>query len=135
MNISLPGLGAGFVPGNFSGGGSSVRRKRQNNHLGMKWQFDGFYNWPAGSGEIDMWQMMNVQRATFCGGGEKHDFLTENFCRECVCWREAGTCRQVLVQDVTQLNSWHCCCPILFFDFIGCKLPGLVVTEQEPVME
>ncbi len=100
----------------------------------MKWQFDGFYNWPEGEGTLDLWQGMNVEKATSCGGGSRYDFLTENFCKECVCWREAGTCRRVLVEDVTKPFTWHCCCPILFFDFIGRKLPELVVTEFEPVI-
>jgi len=110
-----------------------MQKKKYNSGM-VKWQFDGFYNWPAGEGWIDLVQYMILQRATFYGS-EKHDFLTENFCRECVCWREAGTCRQVLVQYLTYRGggAWHCCCPILFFDFIGRKLPELKVTELEPV--
>lgn len=110
-----------------------MKQKKHNSGM-VKWQFDGFYNWPAGEGWIDLVQYMNLQRATFYGS-EKYDFLTENFCRDCICWREAGTCRRVLVQYITYRgDAWHCCCPILFFDFIGIKLPELVVSEQEPVM-
>lgn len=111
-----------------------MRREKQHNTGLVKWEFDGFYNWPTGEGWIDLVQYMNLQRATMYGG-ENYHLLADNFCRECICWRVAGTCRQVLVQDVTQRNAWRCCCPILFYDFIGRKLPELAATEPETVME
>ncbi|MFA6930979.1 MAG: hypothetical protein WCT05_11690 [Lentisphaeria bacterium] len=97
----------------------------------MKWIFDGFYNWQPGHGTLDLWQGMNLEKATLCGDGEWSYFLRENFCKGCVCWRETSTCRSVLVEDVTQQHTWRCCCPVLFFDFIGRKLPVLDVSEME----
>lgn len=105
----------------------------------MNWKFLGFHNWPAASGDIDLVQMCEVKRASLT------QLLERETCKECVCWREYSTCCQVQVVDLEEtnrliMNSPKCdseliksCtnhCPILFFDFIGVKLPVLELNER-----
>lgn len=98
----------------------------------MKWNFLGFQNWPAANGELDLMQGFDVFRASLSST------LPRDTCEACVCWREYGTCNQVQVMDCEDtarsiesygnLNCavWKNCCPILFFDFVGVKLPKLM---------
>ena len=101
----------------------------------MKWNFLGFQNWPPASGVLNLMEGFDVFRAC-----ESHN-LPRDMCEGCVCWREFGTCVQVQVNDfeadaeMRHQNAGYdvipgClvdrnCCPILFFDFIKCKLPAL----------
>lgn len=106
----------------------------------MKYNFLGFQNWPPMRGELDMLQAFDVFRAS-----ESKD-LPRDMCEGCVCWREFGTCTQVQVEDwqkdalmrsggrYEDYPAGNCivsrnCCPVLFFDFIGVKLPELEKAE------
>jgi hypothetical protein len=102
----------------------------------MKWNFTGFHNWEKGSGTLELLKAFDVFRAA------ETERLPRDVCEGCVCWREFGTCVQVQVEDWEEDAACrkneegyedfggHCictrnCCPILFFDFIGVKLPVL----------
>lgn len=103
----------------------------------MKYEFNGFKNWKPRSGDLDLFQSVDVLRASLSSS------LPRSMCEGCVCWREHGTCCQVQVEawdlDAQHRQGWdadgyegiedclvcHNCCPILFFDFIGVKLPEL----------
>lgn len=104
----------------------------------MRYNFLGFYNWPAMSGQLDMFQSFDVFLAS------DSQLLPRDLCEGCVCWREYSTCRQVQVEDweddavmrggggykgYKDCIAWRNCCPILFFDFIGIKLPELITLE------
>jgi hypothetical protein len=109
----------------------------------MKYNFGGFKNWKPASGELDMLQGFDVFRAS------ESQHIPRDVCEGCVCWRVWGTCVQVQVEDLEEdarikqdeegyedIPKSEClvfrnCCPILFFDFIGKKLPELVTTESE----
>jgi len=109
----------------------------------MKYNFLGFHNWPARSGQLDMLQAFDVFRAS------ESSQLPRDVCAGCVCWREHGTCVQVQVddweEDALLRSGWDAdaykgitdclvcrnCCPILFFDFIGVKLPELEAAETD----
>lgn len=108
----------------------------------MKYNFGGFKNWKPASGEIDMLQGFDVFRAS-----ESRN-IPRDVCEGCVCWRVWGKCVQVQVEDYEadsqmkqneygyeefkgQCLVYRNCCPILFFDFIGKKLPELETTEME----
>lgn len=100
----------------------------------MTWDFIGFQNCPAVHGELDLMQGFDVFRASLSYT------LPRDMCEDCVCWREYDTCKQVQVDDFesTKLSiEWNpdCtvqknCCPILFFDFIGVKLPELKTADE-----
>lgn len=108
----------------------------------MKYNFNGFHEWPAMSGQLDLLKSFDVFRAS------ESQNLPRDVCEGCVCWREFGTCVQVHVDDweldAQQRQAWDgegykgindClvarnCCPILFFDFIGVKLPELKGDDQ-----
>lgn len=100
----------------------------------MRYNFLGFKNWPAMSGQIDLLKSFDVFLAS------DTQLLPRDLCEGCVCWREFSTCCQVQVEDWEEdaelrqsgdyegFNCcivWRNCCPILFFDFIGVKLPEL----------
>lgn len=106
----------------------------------MKWNFNGFENWPASHGVLDLIHGFDVFRAC-----ESRN-LPRDVCEGCVCWREFGSCTQVQVNDFEDdaiMRESHIaqfpgaeplpvdclvdrnCCPILFFDFIGRPLPVL----------
>lgn len=75
-----------------------------------------------------MIQYFDVFRASESGG------IPRETCEGCVCWRELGTCRQVQVlnlktSSVHGTEAWANCCPVLFFDFIGIKLPELETAQ------
>jgi hypothetical protein len=104
------------------------------------YNFLGFYNWPPVNGQLTMLQGFDVFRAS------ESSRLPRSMCESCVCWRMAGTCAQVQVEDFeadrqARSNGGYedvsgCivdanCCPILFFDFIGRPLPKLVVPDDE----
>jgi hypothetical protein len=108
----------------------------------MKYSFNGFHNWPKADGEMDMLQSFDVFRASLS------QTIPRDVCESCVCWREYGTCVQVQVENweadaqtdrgegyegipKSHCLTWCNCCPILFFDFIGIKLPELVTPEME----
>ena len=100
----------------------------------MKYNFLGFKNWAPASGSLDMFQSFDVFRAS------ESAKLPRSICEECICWRDFGTCVQVQVddweadqqqregggyEDMSDCLVSRNCCPILFFDFIGVKLPVL----------
>lgn len=87
----------------------------------MKYDFRGFHNWPARSGELTGQQAADVLRASLTLN------LPRETCEGCVCWREHSTCLQVQVEHMEYKHgeAWHNCCPVLFFDFIGIPLPEL----------
>jgi hypothetical protein len=109
----------------------------------MKYNFGGFKNWAPASGELDMLQGFDVFRAS----ESKH--IPRDVCEGCVCWRVWGRCVQVQVEDYeldeimksderlegydlkAECRTFKNCCPILFFDFIGKKLPELDTVEME----
>jgi hypothetical protein len=108
----------------------------------MKYNFGGFKNWQPASGELDMLQGFDVFRAS------ESQHIPRDVCEGCVCWRVWGTCVQVQVEDweadaesergegyegipKSHCLTWRNCCPILFFDFIGKKLPELETSEME----
>ena len=91
------------------------------------------------SGDLDMLQSFDVFRASDSA------LLPRDICEGCVCWRVFSTCRLVQVEDweadrltrdgggyegYTECILWRNCCPILFFDFIGVKLPVLKNDEE-----
>lgn len=102
----------------------------------MKYAFTGFNNWPPSCGELTLEQGFDVFRASDVGT------LPRDMCESCICWREHGTCHLVQVEDyesdreekakiahlydgITECVCYRNCCPILFFDFLGIKLPKL----------
>lgn len=96
----------------------------------MKYNFNGFHNWPAQSGEVPL------DKALFVFEASDSEILPRDICEDCVCWRVYDTCLQVQVSDYEEDRESntvdHCfrnCCPILFFDFIGYKLPVLEVNS------
>lgn len=104
----------------------------------MHWNFQGFNNWPAASGELSIREGFDVFRASDL------ECIPRDVCESCVCWREFGTCHMVQVEDweLDRKNKAGCgyegiyfctvhrnCCPILFFDFIGVKLTELQEIE------
>lgn len=110
----------------------------------MKYNFTGFQNWKPRSDDLDLFQSANVLRASLSSS------LPRSMCEGCVCWRLYATCHKVQVEDWAgdaemrdgdpegykriesdSCVSWHNCCPILFFDFIGIKLPELQTPKQD----
>lgn len=106
----------------------------------MKYDFTGFHNWPAASGQLDLLQAFDVFRAC------ETRILPREVCEGCACWRLHGTCTQVQVEDweldarmrsggeykgYTDCIVWRNCCPILFFDFIRLSLPELCPAHPE----
>lgn len=104
----------------------------------MKYDFTGFNNWPPASGELTLEQGFDVFRAADV------ETLPRDMCESCICWREHETCALVQVEDyesdreikaetprlydgITECVCYRNCCPILFFDFLGVKLPKLEI--------
>jgi hypothetical protein len=100
----------------------------------MKYNFLGFQNWQPMSGTLDMLQGFEVFRASLSAS------IPRDMCEHCICWRLFGTCTQVQVEDyegdalargnggyegMNDCVVFKNCCPVLFFDFIGVKLPIL----------
>ena len=105
----------------------------------MKYRFNGLGNWQPTTGELTMTKGFDVFRASASTA------IPRDVCESCVCWREYGTCSLVQVEDfvadriekANQLNvypdadcvAWRNCCPVMFFDFVGIKLPELEVLK------
>lgn len=92
----------------------------------MTWNFIEFEQWASASGCLSLLQAFDVFRAS------ESAQLPRDICNDCICWRVFGTCRQVQVLNLQKTNKYsgECytnCCPILFFDFIGVKLPELEI--------
>ena len=103
----------------------------------MKYVFNGLGNWHAIHGELTLEQGFDVFRASAATA------IPRDVCESCVCWREFGTCSLVQVEDfeadrVEKANpldvypdadcvAFRNCCPVMFFDFVGIKLPELEV--------
>jgi hypothetical protein len=106
----------------------------------VKWSFNGFREWPAGEGQLGLLEGFDVFAASDVAA------LGREFCEQCVCWRVFGTCVTVQVEDweedaltkqgggyegVSFCTVYRNCCPVLFFDFIGVKLPVLETGGDE----